>query len=101
MNACLYWTFASLQIHRHHLNLPWPLKDVAPVLSQKKVEILLDNFESESEDDVNPVFLKLKKHSNRTCDSVVDLAQLLEKHENKNEWKSVNLSVYTFQVIIN
>lgn len=59
------------------------------------MEILLDNFDSESEDDVNAVFLKLKKHSNRTCDSVVDLAQLLEKDENKNEWKSVNLSVYT------
>lgn len=65
------------------------------------MEILLDNFDSESEDDVNPVFLKLKKHSNRTCDSVVDLAQMLEKGENKNEWKSVNLSVYTFQVILN
>lgn len=65
------------------------------------MEILLDNFDSESEDDVNAVFLKLKKHSNRTCDSVVDLAQLLEKGENKNEWKSVNLSVYTFQVILN
>lgn len=65
--------------------MPWPLKDVTPVLTRKKVEILLDNFESESEDDVNPVFLKLKKHSNRTFDSVVDLAQLLEKGENKNE----------------
>nr|XP_034327602.1 uncharacterized protein C12orf29 homolog [Crassostrea gigas] len=73
------------KIHRHHLNLPWPLKDVTPVLTRKKVEILLDNFDSESKDDVNPVFLKLKKHSNRTCDSVVDLAQLLEKDENKNE----------------
>ncbi|XP_022340322.2 RNA ligase 1-like [Crassostrea virginica] len=72
------------KIHRHHLNLPWPLRDASPVFSQTKVRILLDDVEFDSQD-VNPVFLKLKKHSNKTCEGLMGLTQVLDSGENKTD----------------
>ena len=55
------------------------------MFSQTKVRILLDDVEFDSQDNVNPVFLKLKKHSNKTCESLVDLTQVLDSGENKTD----------------
>ncbi|XP_048745798.2 uncharacterized protein C12orf29 homolog isoform X2 [Ostrea edulis] len=69
------------KIHRHHLNLTWPLKDETPIFSKKKVEILVDISQLESEDNVNPVFIKLGRLFHKTCDSLVHLDQLLDTCE--------------------
>ncbi|XP_061171835.1 RNA ligase 1-like [Saccostrea echinata] len=71
------------KIHRHHLNLPWPLKDTTPIFSQRRVEILVDSSNFESDENVNTAFQKLSRIFNKKCDSILDLDQLLDSDGEK------------------
>lgn len=63
------------KLHRHHLNLPWPVKN--PVLSQARVKICVDSAKFTFNSDTESQFVTLSCVHDQTAEKLCELASLL------------------------
>ncbi|XP_060068287.1 RNA ligase 1-like [Ylistrum balloti] len=64
------------KLHRHHVNLPWPMKD--PTLSQRPVSITVDITPYEVEENNTSCLWTLSKLNGQTCDSLPAMVRVLD-----------------------
>ncbi|KAK3103859.1 hypothetical protein FSP39_022479 [Pinctada imbricata] len=69
------------KLHRHHLNLPWPLKDSSkPSFSQRSVKISVDSLKYEINDDnKKSVIWKLSQFNEHICEDLCKLNNVIEQ----------------------
>lgn len=64
------------KLHRHHVNLPWPIGD--PALSHRPVSICVDLTKYEMEEDKKSCLWTLSKLNGQICDSLPAIAGAVE-----------------------
>ncbi|XP_033752428.1 uncharacterized protein C12orf29 homolog [Pecten maximus] len=64
------------KLHRHHINLPWPVSD--PALSHRPVSISVDFTQYETEEDKKSCLWTLSKLNGQICDSLPDIVGALD-----------------------
>ncbi|OWF52570.1 uncharacterized protein C12orf29 homolog [Mizuhopecten yessoensis] len=64
------------KLHRHHVNLPWPISD--PALSHRPVTVAVDLTTYEVEEDKKSCLWTLSKLNGQTCDSLPAIVGLLD-----------------------
>ncbi|XP_052066826.1 uncharacterized protein C12orf29 homolog [Mytilus californianus] len=70
------------KIHRHHLNLSWPIKE--PQLSCRKIYFCVDVSKYELSDDKKSIFTDLAKLQGQSCDSLMNIHELcIEENETR------------------
>ncbi|CAG2226536.1 unnamed protein product [Mytilus edulis] len=62
------------KVHRHHLNLSWPIKE--PQLSCRKIHICVDVSKYELSDDKKSILTELAKFKGQSCDSLMNIHEL-------------------------
>ena len=80
------WHLYFLQLHRHHMGLPWPLKSLKkdvgdaddttckPSLSVRKVHVDSGKLQDIPDEKLSDIFIYIKKMHLRTFSTVCDLS---------------------------